>query len=79
MRELFLILIYRGAVRRLNLLGRRKGQRGGARGAMMMGVALVDRDVGVSVHYIIAIKTTTTSTQLTSFLIMLFVQNSVQK
>ena len=78
MRELFLILIYRGAVRRLNLLGRRKGQRGGARGAMMMGVALVDRDVGVSVHYIIAIKTTT-STQLTSFLIMLFVQNSVQK
>ena len=46
-----------------------------------MGVAHVDRDMGVSVHYIIAIKTTkTTSTQLTSFLIiMLFVQNSVQK
>ena len=43
-----------------------------------MGVAHVDRDMGVSVHSIIAIKTTT-STQLTSFLIMLFVQNSVQK
>ena len=46
----------------------------------MMGVAHVEGGVGVSVHYIIAIKSTTTSTQLTSFLIiMLFVQNSVQK
>lgn len=45
----------------------------------MMGVAHVEGGVGVSVH-LIAIKTTTTSTQLTSFLIiMLFVQNSVQK